>query len=101
MGVETSGDEQLLGGAAVGIVVGVGSACLLAAMGTAHYLMTTYWRQRRVRVVTLGGGNPATAVTPKPLFQASNDRPVGLAASEKVRVVEGLVSEGGEQQLRL
>tara|TARA_B100000795_G_scaffold135907_1_gene101517 strand:+ start:72 stop:458 length:387 start_codon:yes stop_codon:yes gene_type:complete len=105
--VEASGDQQqqLSGGALVGIVVGVGAACLLAAMGTAYYFLTTYGRQRRVRVVTLGGGegggSPATAVTSKPLFKASNDGPVGLAAPDKVRAVEGLPSEKDEQHLRL
>ena len=72
-------------------------------MGAAYYLLTIYWRQRRVKVVTLGGGNPATAVTsrPLPLFQASDDRPVGLAAPDKVSTVEELGSEGGEPQTRL
>ena len=70
-------------------------------MGAAYYLLTTYWRQRRVRVVTLGGGNPATAVTSRPLSQAGNDCPVGLAAADKVSTVEELGSEGGEQQPRL
>ena len=89
------------GGAIVGIVVGVGAACLLAAMGATYYLLTTYWRQRRARVVTLGGGNPATAVTSRPLSRASNDRPVGLATPDKLSTVEELGSEGGKQQLFL